>query len=159
MHSGVGFSPVRILPQHEHGSGRSPVSGRALEPSNPPIGPALMPDLARTSIALYFQTADFTALHMVWAAHAARVLFARFPSLASNGAISALWRAACAAYASIGAPIVTDPSLNSRAIHGGDHRTRGHQQRQSCDQDEAHLPLRSCPLPQPACRHAAAAPL
>ena len=39
--------------------------------SRPPISAALLPGLARISIALYWQTADFTVLDMVTASHAA----------------------------------------------------------------------------------------
>jgi hypothetical protein len=66
--------------------------------------PALLEDLARVAIRLYWQTADFTVLHLVTTAHAARVVFARYPQLATKQAAETLWLAACAAYASIGAP-------------------------------------------------------
>jgi Questin oxidase-like len=79
--------------------------------SSPPIGPALLEELARVSIALYWQTADFTILHMVTASHAGRVLFGQFPQLASDDAIRALWGAACAAYASVGAPMMDQTAL------------------------------------------------
>ena len=81
--------------------------------SSPPIGPALPEELARASIALYWQTADFTVLHMVTTVHAARVLFGRFPELATDDAIRALWGAACAAYASVGAPPLSEVALAS----------------------------------------------
>lgn len=81
--------------------------------SRPPIGPALLEELARASIALYWQTADFTILHMATASHAARVLFDRFPQLGSDEAIATLWGAACAAYASAGAPLLSDIALQS----------------------------------------------
>lgn len=45
--------------------------------SVPPIGPGLLGDLARIAITLYWQTSDFTVLHMMTATHAARVLFER----------------------------------------------------------------------------------
>jgi hypothetical protein len=48
---------------------------------------------------------------MVTASHAARVLFERFPHLASHDALHALWRAACAAYASVGAPPPAEPPV------------------------------------------------
>jgi hypothetical protein len=70
--------------------------------SLPPIGPALLHDLARVAIALYWQTSNFTVLHMVTATHAARVLFDRYPQLALDQAITFLWEAAGAAY--VGAP-------------------------------------------------------
>lgn len=76
--------------------------------SIPPIRPALLAELADASIALYWQAADFAVLHMVTSCHAARVLFGRFPHLATERALHALWAAACAAYASIGAPALTE---------------------------------------------------
>jgi len=79
--------------------------------TRPPIGPGLLAELARSAIALYWQTGDFTVLHMVTATHAARALFERLPQLASEHAIGALWVAACAAYASVGAPPLSEPSL------------------------------------------------
>jgi questin oxidase-like protein len=79
--------------------------------SRPPIGPALLEDLARASIGLYWQASNLTTLHMVTAGHAARVLFGRFPQLASSDAIAALWVAACAAYAAVGAPHLTELPL------------------------------------------------
>jgi hypothetical protein len=82
--------------------------------SLPPIGRALLEDLARQSIALYWQTSNFTVLHMVTTLHAARVLFGRYPHLASDDAIRALWAAACAAYASVGAPPLAEFVLPSK---------------------------------------------
>jgi hypothetical protein len=81
--------------------------------SSPPIGPALLEELAPASIALYWQTADFTVLHMVTTVHAARVLFGRFPELATDDAIRALWVGACAAYASVGAAPLSEVALAS----------------------------------------------
>jgi hypothetical protein len=72
--------------------------------TRPPIGEELLAELAGSAIALYWQTGDFTVLHMVTATHAARVLFEYHPQLASREAIGTLWVAACAAYASAGAP-------------------------------------------------------
>jgi hypothetical protein len=73
--------------------------------------PALLQDLARLAIRLYWQTADFTVLHLVTTAHAARIVFSRYPQLATREAADALWLAACAAYASVGAPFPQSPSL------------------------------------------------
>ena len=83
--------------------------------SCPPIAPALLEDLAQASIALYWQTSDFTVLHMVTTVHAARVLFGRFPQLASDDAVRALWAAACAAYAAAGARALARGELPSEA--------------------------------------------
>jgi hypothetical protein len=48
---------------------------------------------------------------MVTATHAARVLFEHFPQLVSDDALATLWGAACAAYASVGAPPVSEAAL------------------------------------------------
>jgi hypothetical protein len=90
--------------------------------SCPPIGQALLEDVARASITLYWQAINtladrnfnfLTILHMVTAGHAARVLFGRFPQLASIDAIGDLWLATCAAYAAAGAPPLTEYPLPS----------------------------------------------
>jgi len=72
--------------------------------SLPPITPGLLGEIAWASIGLYWQTGNFTVLHMVTATHSARILFDRFPELASERALHALWAAVCAAYSSVGAP-------------------------------------------------------
>ncbi len=73
--------------------------------SRPALPPGrVLEDLARLAIRLYWQTPDFTVLHMVTASHAARVLFESQPHLASPQAVDALWLAACAAYAAAGSP-------------------------------------------------------
>jgi hypothetical protein len=71
--------------------------------------PGVLADLAGLAIRLYWQTGDFTVLHMVTTCHAGRVVFARYPHLATKEAAEALWLAACAAYASIGAPFPEPP--------------------------------------------------
>lgn len=77
----------------------------------PSIGPEFLGSFARVAIALYWQTGNFTVLHMVTATHAARVLFEAYPELASAEALTAFWEAGCAAYASVGAPALTPTSL------------------------------------------------
>lgn len=72
--------------------------------SLPSFGAEFISDFARIAIALYWQTSNFTVLHLVTGTHAARVLFEAYPHLASGEALAAFWGAACAAYASIGAP-------------------------------------------------------
>ena len=72
-------------------------------PALPP--PTLLAELAGIAIRLYWQTADFTVLHLVTTSHAARVLFGRYPQLLTQQAADALWLAACAGYASVGAPL------------------------------------------------------
>jgi len=74
---------------------------------NLPFMPANAFDqMAGCAIALYRQTSNFTALHMVTALHAARVIFARLPKETVAQFLPALWTAYCAAYVSIGAPSI-----------------------------------------------------
>jgi hypothetical protein len=80
----------------------------------PPAG--LLRDLARLAIRLYWQTADFTVLHLVTTCHAARVVFGEHPELLTEKAAEALWLAACAAYASIGAPLPLSPSPSAAGL-------------------------------------------
>lgn len=80
-------------------------------PALPPD--ALLAELAGIAIRLYWQTADFTMLHLVTTSHAARVLFGRYPQLLTPQAADALWLAACAAYASVGAPLPQSPVVPS----------------------------------------------
>jgi hypothetical protein len=90
--------------------------------SCPPIRQALLEDVARASITLYWRAINtledrnfnfLTILHMVTAGHAARVVFGRFPQLASIDAIGDLWLASSAAYAAAGAPPLTEYPLPS----------------------------------------------
>ncbi|GAB3256900.1 questin oxidase family protein [Chitinimonas naiadis] len=76
----------------------------------PPTTPSLLDEMARVAIALYWQTNNFTVLHMVTALHAARtVLPLLAPELAVRYA-DALWVAYCAAYVSVGAPALREAS-------------------------------------------------
>jgi len=73
----------------------------------PPAMPGLSATLdamAHTAIAAYWQTADFTVLHMVTVIHAARRIFAMLPAQQAPQLLRELWVAWCAAYVSIGAP-------------------------------------------------------
>jgi hypothetical protein len=74
--------------------------------SVPPTKPDLLDEIARAGITLYWRQPNFTILHMVTATHAARTVLGRFPDLASQDAILALWGAVCSAYASVGAPLL-----------------------------------------------------
>ncbi|MDL2357750.1 MAG: questin oxidase family protein [Pseudomonadota bacterium] len=67
----------------------------------PPAG-ALLNDMARVSIQLYWQKADFTVLHMVTGAHAARIVLAQLPAQIGDQLLVAMWTALCAAYVSAG---------------------------------------------------------
>ncbi|MDB5915874.1 MAG: hypothetical protein JWR40_108 [Massilia sp.] len=75
---------------------------------SPPVGSSLLDDLARASIALYWQTADFTVLHMVTGVYAARLVLAQLPASLVHHMPASIWAALCAAYVSAGAqPLVS----------------------------------------------------
>ncbi|WP_230414132.1 questin oxidase family protein [Collimonas silvisoli] len=76
---------------------------RATLPAAPPQ-PGLLDDMALAAIALYWQTNNFTALHIVTGLHAARRVLAHLPAALAQRLLPDLWIAVCAAYASIGAP-------------------------------------------------------
>jgi hypothetical protein len=76
---------------------------------SPPAGASLLDDLARVSITLYWQTADFTVLHMVTGVHAARIVLAQLPASMARPMEASFWAALCAAYVSVGAPPLVAP--------------------------------------------------
>jgi hypothetical protein len=92
----------------------------------PPVGPEFIVAMARAAIRLYWQTADFTVLHMVTGSHAARILLAHLPKDLADRFYPALWAAMAAAYVSVGAPpeqiaaragaLLEWPELMARAI-------------------------------------------
>jgi hypothetical protein len=69
-----------------------------------PAGLGLLDEMALAALALYRQSGNFTALHMVTGLHAARVLFERLPPEFARQRAPELWAAFCAAYVSFGAP-------------------------------------------------------
>ncbi|AEK60077.1 questin oxidase family protein [Collimonas fungivorans] len=69
-----------------------------------PAQPQLLDDMARAVIALYWQTNNFTALHIVTGLHAARRVLSHLPAALVQRLLPELWVALCAAYVSIGAP-------------------------------------------------------
>jgi hypothetical protein len=69
-----------------------------------PSGAGLLDELARVSIALYWQTFDFTVLHMVTGVCAARLVLAGVAASMRHRMQAPLWAALCAAYVSVGAP-------------------------------------------------------
>jgi hypothetical protein len=81
-----------------------------------PAQPGLLDDMAQAAIALYWQTNNFTALHIVTGLHAARRVLAHLPETLAQRLLPDLWIAVCAAYASIGAP----PLAASNAMPEGD---------------------------------------
>jgi hypothetical protein len=66
-------------------------------------------EMAAVAIQLYWQTENFTVLHMVTATHAFRVVLPYIDQLHEAEALSHMWVAFCAAYVSVGAPLL-DPS-------------------------------------------------
>lgn len=74
-----------------------------------PLTPDFLAQLAQIAIAAYWQTNNFTVLHMVTSMHAARLVLARLPGKWHPRLLSELWLAVCAAYVSVGAPALTAP--------------------------------------------------
>ncbi|HEY9102222.1 questin oxidase family protein [Chitinimonas sp.] len=70
----------------------------------PPDTPDLLDALSHAAIALYWQTGNFTVLHMVTGLAAGRAVLALLPDALAARYRAALWVAFCAAYASVGAP-------------------------------------------------------
>ncbi|MQR02678.1 questin oxidase family protein [Glaciimonas soli] len=67
----------------------------------------LLSDMARAAIALYWQSNDFIALHIVTGLYATRRIFEHLPKYVGNQLLPDLWLGFCVAYASIGAPPLT----------------------------------------------------
>ena len=70
----------------------------------PPMSPAFLDDIARAAIELYWQTANFTVLHMVTGTYAARSVLAQLPEELAGQLGPSIWTAFCAAFVSVGAP-------------------------------------------------------
>lgn len=70
----------------------------------PPLGPGFLDEMAAAALDLYWQTADFTVLHMVTGMQAARILTGRMPADLAQRFCESLWPAMAAAYVSVGAP-------------------------------------------------------
>ncbi len=71
-----------------------------------PFTPRIFTEMATLAIELYWQSRNFTVLHMVTGMHAARVLFAQLPADLVTRLMPELWVAFCAAYVSVGAPVL-----------------------------------------------------
>ena len=71
----------------------------------------LLSEMTNLAIVAYWQSKNFTVLHMVTAMHAARIVFDRLPQNLVVVLLPQLWIAFCAAYVSAGAPPL--PSLVS----------------------------------------------
>lgn len=96
------------------------------------ISESTLKDCAKTAISLYAATNNFTALHLVTATHALRLLLPYLPD--TKETLRYYWQAFCAAYISIGAPEMTEPNLSeylpiswedifSKAIKANDDHT------------------------------------
>ncbi|WLI91633.1 questin oxidase family protein [Massilia sp. R2A-15] len=70
-----------------------------------PPSSALLDEMARAAIEIYWQTSDFTALHLVTGMAAARSIGGLLPA----DAVEKTWAAFCAAYVSFGAPPLQAP--------------------------------------------------
>lgn len=70
-------------------------------------------EMAGLAIAAYWQTRNFTTLHMVTGLHAARVVFERLPPQLVQRLLPALWIAFCAAYVSASAPALPAQKFQS----------------------------------------------
>ena len=71
-----------------------------------PPSASLLDEMTRAAIAIYWQTNDFTALHMVTGTAAARSIGKLLPA----DAMAQTWAAFCAAYVSFGAPPLQAPA-------------------------------------------------
>lgn len=71
----------------------------------PPPSASLLDEMARAAIEIYWQTNDFTALHMVTGLAAARSIASHLPA----GFMTHTWSAFCAAYVSFRAPPLQKP--------------------------------------------------
>lgn len=76
-----------------------------------PVQPLLLDQMAQAAIALYWQTNNFTALHIVTGLHAARSVFKHLPPELVSQLMPQLWVAMCAAYVSIGAPALASTAV------------------------------------------------
>jgi Questin oxidase-like len=84
-------------------------------PKLSPLNAALLDDMARLAIQLYWQTNNFTAMHMVTGLHAVRCVFSHLPEASAESLLPDLWQAFCAAYVSIGAPPIANAAAHSLA--------------------------------------------
>jgi len=85
---------------------------RAVIPAMPHEGD-LLDALRRAALALYWQTDDFIALHMVTGVHAARVVLSHLSNEMAQTYLPELWSAFCAAYVVIGAPPLKVPRVEA----------------------------------------------
>ncbi|RBH41162.1 hypothetical protein C3F00_041040, partial [Pseudomonas sp. MWU13-2860] len=76
-----------------------------------PQTPDWLDELARAALRVYWQTDNFTALHMVTATLALRDVLEHLPGLAAEDWHPALWRTFCVAYVCIGAPALEAAEL------------------------------------------------
>lgn len=96
----------------------------------PPQNAHLLDDIAEVAIHLYWQTRNFTVLHMVTGVNAARVAAACLSAEQAASLTDALWSSLCAAYVSVGAPTLVEsqipaasrdwPQLFAQAIQSDD---------------------------------------
>lgn len=85
----------------------------------PAVAPTqeIFAEMAGLAITAYWQTRNFTILHMVTGMHAARVVFAELPPELMPSLLPPLWIAFCAAYVSAGAPALPALEFHSKPVH------------------------------------------
>lgn len=81
-----------------------------------PDSPDFLSDLAQLALAAYWQTKDFTVLHILTVVNAVRVIVDAVPELDSEHFREQLWLALCVAYVSIGAPALQDLPTCEQAL-------------------------------------------
>ena len=72
----------------------------------PPPVADLLNAMAPAAIALYLQTRNFTALHIVTSLHALRIIRSYLEPQFAQTLMAPMWVAACAAYVAIGSPSI-----------------------------------------------------
>lgn len=87
---------------------------------SPPVCRDFLDDMRHAAIDLYWQTADFLALHMVTGTHAARLLLTQIPADLAARFYPALWVAMAAAYVSVGAPREESVAIPERVLEWDD---------------------------------------
>jgi hypothetical protein len=81
-----------------------------------PVGTGLLADMARLAIAAYWQTRNFTVMHMVTGLYAARQVFAHLPEALVLRLLPQMWVSLCGAYASVGAPLIHASQLENDTL-------------------------------------------
>jgi Questin oxidase-like len=81
-----------------------------------PISTGLLAEMAGLAIATYWQTRNFTVMHMVTGLYAARQIFAHLPEALVLHLLPQMWVSLCGAYASVGAPLIHASQLEDDTL-------------------------------------------